>query len=231
MALNHTLRLHEEARLLAHLPEKGRSPFGSTHVHALAGGVLGELLLEERVRVEGEKRKARLMVVQPRQLGDPLVDEWLERMRSARKPAAPATWAQRIAGGKHLDVRVTERLCALGLLRPEERRSLWVFKVRRHALARPDVREEIVGRLRHAIVSDGPVDDPRTVVLVALVKAAGMVVDRATAKARKARLKALAEGQAAGEAAAAAVAAAQAAAMVASAVAASTAASSAAASG
>ena len=122
-----SLRIHEEFMLLCR-NEDGRIVGNAHHIYATAVGILAELLLHNRIALEPGRWKTTVRLTDSRLLGDPLIDESLERIRSAKRPAALTTWIGRIAGTRKLTPRVTERLYFSGLIRREERPFLVFFK-------------------------------------------------------------------------------------------------------
>ena len=201
------LFLHEELMLLALRDEEGTIAAGSMYHYAIGGAVLAELLLRGRIEVEEPKKKlVNLISADP--LGDPLIDECLDRISSAKRRESAQTWVSRFAGIKNLKHRVAEQLCQRGILRPEESKVLLVFSRRTYPEANPQPERELIERLRRAIFTDTEDLDPRTVVLVSLANGTGMlesVFDRKELKSRKGRIEEMISGEMAGEAARAAV--------------------------
>jgi hypothetical protein len=212
------LTLPEEVLLLALNDEKGTVHFGASFAQAAGGALLAELLLRGRLGVEGEKKKARVVVRDARPLDDPLLDDALTRVADDGKRRSPAHWVQNFAGLKHLKGRLARRLVDHGVLKEEEDRILLLFHrtVYPEADHRPE--REIIRRLRGAILATTSRIEPRTVVLLALAKHAGLlkhVLDKDRLKQRKQRIDRLIAGEIAGQATREAVQAMQAAVMVA----------------
>lgn len=225
------LSLHEEVLLLALDDEKGTTEFGSTYGYGVGGAMLAELLLRERLVVEGEGRKAKVAVASPQQTGEPLLDEALERVRKAKRRRSPAGWVQTFAGTKDLKLRIARRLAQLGVLRASEEDMLFFFTRKTWPTQDPEPERRVVERVREAVLTEDELD-PHTTVLVTLARSTGLLAklfDRKTLKARKARLERIEKGEVTGGAARAAMEATQAAvtaAMVAASVAATSAATS-----
>jgi hypothetical protein len=197
--------------------------------YAVGGGVLAELLLRERLAVEGEGRKAKVVVRSRQQTGEPLLDEALERVRVAKRLRSPAGWVQAFTSAKDLKVRIARGLARRGVLRSSEEDVLFFFTRKTWPTMDHGPERRIRERVEKAVTTDEDLD-PRTIVLVTLAKSTGLlktVVDGKTIKARKQRLERIAKGEVAGEAAHAAMEAVQAA-VIAATVAASVAASNAA---
>ncbi|MBT8075358.1 MAG: GPP34 family phosphoprotein, partial [Gammaproteobacteria bacterium] len=92
------LFLYEEAMLLALRDEKG-TVMTSFPDQVVAGAVLAELLLDGRISVEDNKKQL-VDVLHDGQLGDPLMDECLEKIASSKRLASVRTWVSRLAGIK-----------------------------------------------------------------------------------------------------------------------------------
>src|SRR4030095_8620963 len=110
MATRNTIFLHEEVMLLALRDTEGTIAPGTMYQYAMAGAVLAELLLNHRIRVEESKKKL-VNVVTSKPRGDPLLDECLGKISSAKRRASLQTWVSRLAGVRNFKHRVAERLC------------------------------------------------------------------------------------------------------------------------
>jgi len=209
--------LYEEIALLAFHEEKGTVRSGVMFPQAVSASLLADLLLDGRLIIDDGRRKL-VSAAGSSRTGDPLLDEALRRIRTAKRRASLKTWVTRLAGTKRLKARVAEQLCRRGILRADQRSLLLVFSrtVYPEVLAGPERR--LVARLRKAIFADGRQLDPRTVVLVSLADGTGLlkaVFGRRAMKDRKARIRQIAAGEVVGKAAREAVEAMQAAVAVA----------------
>ncbi len=192
MASDHPLNLHEELLLLALHDEKGTVAFGSMFSYAIAGAVTAELMLEGRLGIESVKRSKLVNVIDPMQVGDPVLDEPLERIRTARRRASIKKWVDRLARNSMRD-RIAERLCLRGILRKAEGRVLLIFSRRTYPTVDPAPERELVARMRRALVDHGSVD-ARTATVLALASGAdllGNVFEKAVLKSSKQRIKQL----------------------------------------
>jgi hypothetical protein len=211
------LPLHEEVLLLALRDDEGTIAPGTMYQHALAGAILSELLLQQRITVDESGRKKLAEVADRAQTGAPLLDECLEKI-GAGKPRGLDHWVAKFSGIKNLKHRVAERLCDRGILHEEEGTILLVFSRRIYPETDPRPEQEIVERLRRAIFTDEREIDARTVVLLSLADAAGIlavVFDKKELKARKQRIEQVVNGELMGKAAKQAIEAMQVAVMVA----------------
>ncbi|MBU8872021.1 MAG: GPP34 family phosphoprotein [Gemmatimonadales bacterium] len=220
--------LYEEVMLLSLKDEKGTMENGAFNQAAIGGAILSELLLSGRIEIEQEKKKRFARVANDRSLGDPLLDECLQRIRDAKKRQQLRTWVSRFANTKDLKNRVARQLCRKGVLREAEDKVLLIFKRRIFPEIDPQPEREIIARLKQAIFTTGPVDS-RTVVLVAIAQSANLlknVFEKKKLKERKERIKIISSGDAAGNATREVIQAAQAAAAMTAIMAASVATSS-----
>lgn len=211
------LPLHEEVLLLALRDDEGTIAPGTMYQHALAGAIVAELMLRQRVTADEDDRKKRAQVIDRTPTGAPLLDECLAKM-AADKPRGLQHWVMKFSGIKNLKHRVAERLCDRGVLHEDEGTILLVFTRRIYPETDPRPEQEVVERLRRAIFTDQREVDPRTVVLLSLADAAGIlkvVFDKKELKERKERIAQVVNGELMGKAAREAIQAVQAAIMVA----------------
>ena len=199
MSLRKRLYFYEEVLLLALKDEEGTFQANETSfLYTLAGSLLAELFFLEKISLEQVKKKKVLVNLDdPTPLGDPLLDESLEKLRTAKRRADLNTWVTRLAHIKKLKHRAAEQLCRRGILRADEGTVLLIFRRKVYPELDPGPERELVERLREAIFSDSEEVDPRTVVLVALADKAGVlknVFDKKALKARKDRIESIADG-------------------------------------
>jgi golgi phosphoprotein 3 len=119
------LSIFEELFLLALDEERGNVlPFAKKNLaHGLAGGILAELALIDRLH-SNEKR--RLEVVDDAPTGDSMLDEILKEIQSSEKLRKPAFWVSQLsARPKNLRERIGERLIEKKMLYQEEKRFFW----------------------------------------------------------------------------------------------------------
>lgn len=203
--------LHEEILLLALRDDKGTIDVGSMYAFAVGGALLAELTVRGRIELVGPAKKRFVELLDPASVGEPLLDETLDRIATARRRGSVGTWVSRLAGSKKLRDRLADGLCRRGILRAEEKGVLLFFKRRIYPALDPRAEREVVQRLRDAVFSDGEVE-ARTVVLLSLADGAGllsMVFEKKALKKRRGRIKDLVEGEAIGKAVRSAVEAAQ----------------------
>jgi hypothetical protein len=208
------LFLHEEILLLALKDRKGTTELGSTYEYAIAGAILAELLLNKRVELKPVKRKKLVNVTNAKPLGDPVIDECLDRVANAKRRADAQTWMSRFSSAKKLKQRIADRLCDRGVLRAEDAKVVWVFSRKVYPERDPAPERALIERMRQAIFTDTRAVDPRTIVLISLAKTADLLkvpFDKRQLEGRKDRIEQLVAGELIGSAAKEAAAAAEAA--------------------
>lgn len=208
------LHLYQELLLLALRDDRG-TPLGTWSTQALAGGVIADLALAERITLEGKRAIVQVESAEP--TDDPVLDACLLRLSTAKRRAAASTWVSRFATTKTLHA-AAERLCELGVLRADKQRVLLIFDRKVYPEIDPEPERETVERLREAIFTEREDIDAPTVLLVSIAAATellGAHFPKKDLRARKQRIEGLKAGDAVGKATAAAVQAVQAAIMVA----------------
>jgi hypothetical protein len=217
--LDNQLHLYEEIMLLALRDEEGTVASGAMYNYAVGGAVLAELLLEQRLCIEEPRRRKKLVtVVSEAPMNDELLDECLGKIATARRRKRPEGWVSHFASIKQLKHRVAGQLCRRGILEADEDKVLLIFTRRIYPEINPEPERHIIGRLEETIFTDTDDVDPRTVVLVSLASATGIlpvIFHKRDLKACKSRIKQMVDGEITGKAAHDAIAAMQAAVMVA----------------
>ncbi len=204
MALQSNLFLHEEIMLLALRDEEGTVVPGTMFQYAIGAAVLAELLLNQRIAIDRSGKRKLVDLVSSTPLGDPLLDQCLEKITTAKRRAALQTWVCRFAAVKNLKHLVAQGLCRRGILRADEDKVLLIFTRNIYPEVNPEPERKLIERLRQAIFTDAPDIDSRTVVLVSLANSAGLLrvtFDKKTLKTRKARIKQIVNGETTGKAA------------------------------
>ena len=200
--------------LLALHDEKGTFLGAHTSI-GLGGAIASELLLKERIRVDESRRWRKIVEVRNiRRTDDPILNECLKRIRDAKRRASLQTWITRFSSTSKLRHRVAGRLCERGILKADEKQLLVLFRKRIYPEIDPGPERAIIERLRAAIFSEDREVEPRTVVLVSLAHAVGLlnpIFGRRELRPRKQRIKSLTNGDLIGKATSDAVEAAQAA--------------------
>ena len=160
------LRFAEEIMLLL-LDDKGRTfadvPITSLK-YALAGAVLMDLALENRIDTDQE----RLFVIDSTPLEDDLLDPTLARIVQSTEVHDARYWLeQTVPHTVDIRERSLARLIERGILRQEDDRFLWVFQTRRYPIVDDQTVREVKLRIMGVLLSD-EIPDLRDIVLISL---------------------------------------------------------------
>ena len=165
------LRFAEEIILLLLNDDDGRFarvPSWSLD-YALAGGVLMDLALENRIDTDLEN----LILVDATPVGDSLLDPTLADIEAGEKHNA-RHWVEHTAGNAHaIHEEALSRLVAQGILERQDDRFLWVFRSRRYPTIRGEAEREVKLRIMGVLFSD-EIPHPRDVVIICLADACGI---------------------------------------------------------
>ena len=165
------LRFAEEIILLLLNDDDGRFarvPSWSLN-YALAGGVLMDLALENRIDTDLEK----LVLVDATPVGDSLLDHTLADIESEEGQDA-RYWVERTAGRADLiREEALARLVSRGILESQDDRFLWVFRSRRYPSVDGTAEREVKLRILEVLFSD-QIPSPRDVVIICLADACGI---------------------------------------------------------
>lgn len=186
--------LGEEVALLSLDDESGAAKNRSAAGWAVAGGILLELAMAERVGVTD----GRIVVSEATPTGIPLLDGRLEKLVAWTGRKGSGKVANWLTKDHPVAMRAAvESLCDRGLVVEERHRALGLFPVRRYREADGSVERELRGRLA-GVVLGGGTPDPRTCGLVALLHAAelyGLAFPDTARTTVKPRMAEIAEGQ------------------------------------
>ena len=209
------LYLHEEILLLALRDKEGTLVGG--YWYPMGGAILAQLLLAGRIAVT-EDRKKLVDLVSSKPVGEPVIDECLKKIKTAKRRGSLQTWVSRFANLKNLRHRVAQGLCRRGILRAGENKILLIFTRKIYPERDPRPERQMIERLRKAIFTESAKVDPRTAILLSLAGSADLLkipFDKKKLKARKKRIEGITSGELLGKATKEAVQAAQAAAAMA----------------
>ena len=134
----------------------------------LAGAVLTELLLSNRVQMEDGK----VAVADASPTNDPVLDDALNRIADSR-PRDAKHWIGKLASSNIRD-NVLDRLTQKGILRKEEHRILWIIPADRYP-AEDDSPEDDLRKMIRSVVLQGTTPKPRTAILLGILKACDLL--------------------------------------------------------
>lgn len=141
--------------------------------YALAGGVLMDLALEDRIDSDLEK----LILVDATPLGDDILDPVLADIANAGETRDARYWVERAAGRAYKTrAAALGRLIARGILERREDRFLWVLRSRRYPVVDGTAEVEVKLRILEVLFEE-VVPAPRDVVIICLADACGLFTE------------------------------------------------------
>ena len=183
----HRLHIYEEVLLLSLHDTRGTSVSMVDPTFAIAGAMLVELALANRIELGGPK-KNQVLVRDERLFGDHILDAWFDKIRRRSKPRSVGNWVLEMSPDASLREKLIQRLWLAGHLRREEKPLLLFFSRDVYPLQISRPKDDLKARIRDALASDQPVD-ARTAAATLLVWRAGLL-DHAVGAAQRKRGKA-----------------------------------------
>ncbi len=167
------LRFPEELMLLILDDEDGkfaRVPDRQLR-YALAGGVLMDLALENRIDTDLKQ----LILVDSGPLEDGMLDPTLADIAEATETHDARFWVERTAlrSADAIRQEALDRLVERGILQRQEDRFLWVFRSRRYPVIDDRLEREVKLRIMEILFSD-EIPTPRDVVIIGLAHACNL---------------------------------------------------------
>ncbi|HUU84383.1 MAG TPA: GPP34 family phosphoprotein [Phycisphaerae bacterium] len=170
------LYCHEEILLLALKDEDGTVEWQAkpSYSYAIAGGILAELLLAERIAVtDDEQHTVNALDIAP--LGEPVLDDCLNQVYTDKGRKTLQDWVVQFGRTKKLGERMAEGLCAKGVLKKEEGKALLVLRRTKYPERDAGPERRMIERLRGAVFTDEKSVDARTAILISLAHGAGLL--------------------------------------------------------
>lgn len=166
--MNKSLSLHEEVLLLAFQDQKGTIDHrAGSFLNVLAGAMLAELLLTERIRIAKERNKL-IDVIDKTPVEDPVINKALDQIKSAKRRKNIQGWVTKLASTPSLKESVAIGLCKKGILKQEEKEILLFFKKKIYPEVDPKPEKQLLQRVEKAIFSNQQDVDIRTAILISL---------------------------------------------------------------
>lgn len=194
--MTHDLLLHEELLLLA-LNEDGSGRADT----AIGGGLLAELAFQGFVTLEEQGRKtivrAQATTTRTGDTVDEVLEECLAEVNESSKLRDAAHWVGRFSRLNDLTKRVALPLVERGIIDEGSKRILF-FDVARYPERNPVPEALMTERIREAIEHEHMRPTDRTIALVALANASGLLgnnLDKKMLRAQRKRIKTLSEDQ------------------------------------
>ena len=166
------LRFAEEIVLLSLRDDDGKFvPVPVTSMqHALAGAVLMDLALENRIDTDPEN----LVLIDSTPVGDSLLDPTLEMIAAGEQHDARFWVEQTAREADAIRDEALARLVERGILEQHDERFLWVFRSRRYPVIDGKEEREVKLRILGVLLSD-EIPDPRDIVIICLADACGIL--------------------------------------------------------
>jgi len=212
------LHIYEEILLLALRDKEGTMLFGINYPQAIAGALLAELLLKNKIEIENSGKRKFVKLVNKKSTGDLLLDECINKISSAKRRARPQSWVQRFANLSRLKHKAAQSLCRKGILKLEEDKVLLLFNRKIYPEVNPRPEKHLMDKLNNAIFGTIKEIDPEVVILISICNSTGIlkqIFDKHKLKEKKDRIKEITSGNLIGKSTKGAVEAMQAAIMVA----------------
>ncbi|MEW5868346.1 MAG: GPP34 family phosphoprotein [Chloroflexota bacterium] len=195
------LNLVEELFLLAIDDDRGVvHPSASTGLpYGMAGAILSELTFSGKLGLEGNK----VVILENLVCNDEILDESLAKIVQAEKPRKATYWINVLSQhNKQLRSRVAASLVAMGALRKEGKRFLWVIPYEAYPQQDASAKYWVKQRLREAVLTQFQ-PEARTLGLLSLLHACGMlglVFTKDERRRARKRIEELVQGEIIGEA-------------------------------
>lgn len=160
------LNLIDQLILLALDDEKGNFIADSfSFGYSLAGAVILELSLQEKIEVENKKIK----VISKDKCGDLLLDHFLDKMISSKKQKSVQSWVESL-GNEYSFIKNTtvENLINEGILTKKEEKILWIFSVDKFPAQNAKPENLLRKRLNDILLNNREVE-LREIMLISLV--------------------------------------------------------------
>lgn len=195
------LHLYQEITLLALRDDKGTVSIQNL-VQILAGALIAELILKKKISTSEDKKRV-VTLIDPAPTGDPILDECIDKLATAKRNARLQTWVGRFAAIKKLQHKAALSLCELGILKQDSDKVLLIFNRTIYPEIDPKPERVILQRLERAIFTPKINLSTEDVLLVSLADASKLlenIYGRSRLKPQRARIKQIVEGEAAGQA-------------------------------
>lgn len=213
------LTLPEEIMLLTLDDETGKVEHVSfwagyvNYKHAVAGAVLAELALQDRIEITGEGKALKVGLLDATPIGSAFVDACLAEIAGEEKPQSAEHWVGKLASQKDMRGRIASQLADKGILDLDSD-SAWIFFTKEvYPTIDPAPERALRDRIRSAVMSDEANIDARTCALLAIGEKTGfnaMLFTKDERKDRQGRIESLIAGDPAGNAVASKIASIQA---------------------
>jgi hypothetical protein len=151
--------------------QSGKPQLDSTKADPVIGGAhLLDLVAAGHLALDGEGRKARVVVTSHAPVGDPVLETAFARVRN-RGRQSPQHAVTKL--GKHGRKRVYAALVTKGQMRVRPAKALGIFPLSRYDVVDTARRHDLINRVRASLLHDQPAD-AETGPLIGLLSAADL---------------------------------------------------------
>lgn len=214
---NQMVYLHEEVLLIALQDQKGSVDWrAGQFLSVIAGGILAELLLAKKISFQKDEKKL-INTINDSKLGDPVLDLTYQIIKNAKRRKNLNGWVGKLTDIPKLKEIVAKELCKKGILKEEESKVLWLFRVKRYPELNPKPERQLLKRIENAIFSEREKVDLRTTLLISLTYSSNLLAipfSNKELKQNKKRIKQIINGELVGKATGEVIQAIQTAAMI-----------------
>jgi len=203
MDASEKLHIYEEILLLALRDQKGTMLFGINYPQALAGALLAELLLLNKIEIETQGKRKFVKLINQKPTRNALLDECIKKIASSKRRARPQNWIMRFANISRLKHKAAQSLCRKRILKMEEDKVLLIFNRKIYPELNPKPEKRLMAKLHEAIFGNSKEIDPETVILISICNSTGIlrqIFDKSELKQRKNRIKDITSGNLIGQA-------------------------------
>ena len=168
------LSLHQEIALLA-LRDKQGTFQTSGYLHAIAGAMLAELALQNRISIGTDNSKL-VTVTDAKPTGDDVLDNLLGLISTTKINHGLAHWILKsVVNRLHPHKQIAQQLCSMKILSMEDLPILWVFN--RKIYPEVDAKHEraLKNRMSKLMFGQTTNHDVRTTILVAIAQHTGLL--------------------------------------------------------
>ena len=185
------LNLIDQLTLLALDDEKGTFVADSTaYSYAIAGAVIMELALEERIDLSGE----RVVVKDKSKTGDKIIDAYFDTIIESEKERKVKSWVDRIGNkANKIKLDTIDKLIENRILEKREDKILWVFSYNKYPAQNPRLENHLRNRL-YDIIVNGHRPELKEIMLLNLIESCSLgkeVFGKEHTKTFKKKLKAI----------------------------------------
>ncbi len=167
------LMLYHEVLLLSFDDKTGR-PENNLYPLAISAGVLGELVLADRIRI-APNGDCLVHSIDSSPTGHAILDKCLKVISASDEPKPMIQWLTYEIDAQNLVRLVANELCDMGILEKKDAYVMWTFPIDTYPEADPKSERSIKSRLNSFLFEGDTEADERTAVLACLANAGNLL--------------------------------------------------------